>query len=145
MIWGLGIAILIALLLLRSVHIPLQRILVTSAATSALSAFVIGGATMVLPVALQFAVIPLVIALSLLLGGLAGAAFGLRFGIASVGLHISAEASPPGEWVVTQLEHPAETLENSPALNHSTHSNPAALQAVTDFYCRWFPQPPEQL
>jgi hypothetical protein len=57
----------------------------------------------------------------------------LRFGLATFGLDISAEATPPGRWTSIQLEPSREPYESRRGLNHGTHSDPAALVEMT----RW--------
>ena len=81
---------------------------------------------------LQFAAAIPVAALGLLLSFFA-AAFGLRFSLAAIDLHISAEATPPGAWTVTQLDPGNESLEQRRRLNHETHSNPHALKVLEEF------------
>lgn len=55
--------------------------------------------------------------------------FGARLAVASLGLNVSAEPTPPGTWTVNQLSHPA-TIEQMRALSHGTHSHPEALGIV---------------
>jgi hypothetical protein len=79
----------------------------------------------------------LVIPPFLLLSGIAAFSaipFGLRFVMATFGLDVSAEPTPPGRWTCFQLEPNGDPYECRRGLSHGTHSNPAALKEMS----RWF-------
>ena len=81
--------------------------------------------------------VPLVVVLILLLGLLA-TPFGVRFAIAAAGVHLSAECTPPGKWLLVQLDSGNSSLQDFRILRHQTHSDPAALQAIGDFLFQEF-------
>lgn len=54
--------------------------------------------------------------------------FGPGLAMFGWGLHVSAEASPPGSWRVVQLEASDEDM-----VSHATHSNPAAISLLKDW------------
>jgi hypothetical protein len=64
--------------------------------------------------------------------------FGIGFTVASLGIQISAEATPPGRWTVVQLSPGSLTLQDERGLRHFTHSNPEALKIVHDWLKRRF-------
>jgi hypothetical protein len=59
--------------------------------------------------------------------------YGWRFALSSIGLQISAEATPPGFWRMAQIGLDARSLEDQKELNHATHSNTSAIHLV----CHW--------
>jgi hypothetical protein len=59
--------------------------------------------------------------------------FGVRFGLATFGLEVSAEPTPPGGWSSFQLQASNTPYESQSGLSHGTHSNPVALAEMT----RW--------
>ena len=95
--------------------------------------FSIGVLVMAWEAVSQLLVIPLFLLLSVV-AAFSAIPFGLRFVIATFGLDISAEATPPGRWTCFQLESDSEPYENRRGLSHETHSDPAALREMT----RWF-------
>jgi hypothetical protein len=95
--------------------------------------FSIGVLVMAWEAVSQLLVIPLFLLLSVV-AAFSAIPFGLRFVIATFGLDISAEATPPGRWTCLQLESNSEPYENRRGLSHGTHSDPAALREMT----RWF-------
>ena len=58
--------------------------------------------------------------------------------IANLGIKISAEASPPGQWSVVQLPPSPTSLELSRGLSHATHSDPLALRVLGRWFSRSF-------
>jgi hypothetical protein len=80
-----------------------------------------------LAVTLTTGVALLLIPVVVVAAGACMAAFGWSTALGAVSLHLSAEASPPGNWTVLQLSHEAVPL---PGLNHATHSHPEALRAI---------------
>jgi hypothetical protein len=80
----------------------------------------------------QLVVIPLFLSLSFV-AALFAVSFGWRFVMATFGLDISAEPTPPGRWTCFQLEPNSDPYESRRGLNHGTHSNPAALREMS----RW--------
>lgn len=128
---------LAVLLLAKVVGMQPSRDAVGWAATSSLVMMLGGASAMLLGTLLQFLAIPIVAVLAVLLGALA-TPFGLRFAFAAIGLHISAEATPPGEWLVTQLDSGCPPLQDLRLLNHETHSDPRAMKAVSAFLAKWF-------
>jgi pimeloyl-ACP methyl ester carboxylesterase len=81
--------------------------------------------------------VPLVVVLIVLLGLLA-TPFGVRFAIAATAVHLSAESTPPGKWLLVQLDSGNNSLQDFRILRHQTHSDPAALQAIEDFLSQKF-------
>lgn len=59
--------------------------------------------------------------------------YGLRFALAGVSLHISAEATPPGRWVVDQLAAGAIPLQEHRGLSHGTHSDVGAMSVLREW------------
>ena len=118
--------VLAVLLLAKAVGMQTNLDAVGWAATSSLVMMLGGASAMLLGTLLQFLAIPIVAVLAVLLGALA-APFGLRFAFAAIGLHISAEATPPGEWLVTQLDCEGLPLQDLRLLNHETHSDARAI------------------
>jgi hypothetical protein len=55
--------------------------------------------------------------------------FGWQFSLAGASLNITAEATPPGEWRLVQLN----TVSG---MQHSTHSDPEALDVLKDWFQR---------
>lgn len=53
--------------------------------------------------------------------------YGPRFALAGMSLLLSAEATPPGQWVLTQLPPGAAPLQDSGAFSHGTHSDTEAM------------------
>lgn len=78
-------------------------------------------------------VIPLFLLLSVITA-VSALPFGPRFVLATFGLDVSAEATPPGRWTSFQLEASPQPYENRRGLSHGTHSNAAALAEMM----RWF-------
>jgi hypothetical protein len=106
-----------------------------------LLALMLAGAVMIAyATVMLFLAIPFLVVLSLLLAFLA-TPFGFRFALAALGLHISAEATPPGEWMVTQIDCGTASLEENQALSHDTHNNAAAVKAIAKFYRNRFRAP----
>jgi hypothetical protein len=85
-----------------------------------------------LPLIVYLGFTPIIYALCLLMDALARA-FGAQGRMAGVIIKISAEATPPGLWQVTQLPAAAEPLVPSVTPSHSTHSNPEALKVVSQW------------
>lgn len=79
-----------------------------------------------LAVSALFALLSLALALSLV-------PFGARFVIASPGLQIAAEPTPPGSWCVRQMGR-NRARHARRLLRHATHSDPMALHLLR----RWF-------
>lgn len=129
--------VLAVLLLAKAVGMQTNLDAVGWAATSSLVMMLGGASAMLLGTLLQFLAIPIVAVLAVLLGALA-APFGLRFAFAAIGLHISAEATPPGEWLVTQLDCEGLPLQDLRLLNHETHSDARAMKAIKAFLAKWF-------
>lgn len=53
--------------------------------------------------------------------------YGPRFALAGMSLLLSAEATPPGQWVLTQLPPSAAPLQDDGAFSHGTHSDAGAM------------------
>jgi hypothetical protein len=87
-----------------------------------------GTALILLPVTISL-LIPLAFMVVTLLAAVL-LPFGAQNALAALSMHISAEATPPGEWTVVQLAPSTATLEEERGLSHFTHSNVAALRAV---------------
>ena len=59
--------------------------------------------------------------------------FGAGFAFASVSLDLSSEATPPGDWAVSQLLPSTAEFRNRTELSHCTHSDPEALTKVQEW------------
>jgi hypothetical protein len=132
-----GLGVLPILLLMKAAGILPGRTIVGWALDGSLILMLGGALAMLFGTLLQFVAIPIVSVLSVLLGVLA-IPFGLRFAFAAIGLHISAEATPAGDWLVTQLDSGSAPLQDLRGLNHQTHSDPRALAVVSAFLAKWF-------
>lgn len=120
------------LVVVRSVGIPPGSAIAHLTGALALVLIVVGVLVMAWEAAAQFFAMPLFLVLSVVTA-VSALPFGLRFVLATFGLEISAEATPPGRWTSIQLEPSSEPYESRRGLNHGTHSDPAALVEMT----RW--------
>jgi hypothetical protein len=102
------------------------------AAAVALLLLVVGVLVMAWESVAQLLAIPTFIPLCIATA-LPALSFGWRFVLATFSLDISAEATPPGRWMVLQLEPDRQPYEQRQGLSHSTHSDSVALAQMT----RW--------
>lgn len=80
----------------------------------------------------QLLLLPLFVIFNLIAAA-AAASFGWRFALATFGLDISAESTPPGSWNSLQLSPSTDPYEERVGLSHGTHSDPIALAELA----RW--------
>jgi hypothetical protein len=99
----------------------------------ALGGLVLGVLLMSRELLAQLIVMPLFVALNMVAAAIM-TVFGLRFALATLGMDISTEPTPPGRWTSLQLPFSRQPYETRRGLSHATHSDPAALQEMM----KWF-------
>jgi hypothetical protein len=58
---------------------------------------------------------------------------GFDMAIASIGLQLSAEATPPGSWTLVQLPPAGTSLEDEPFFKHYSYEDPRVLELVSSW------------
>jgi predicted alpha/beta hydrolase family esterase len=132
LICGGGLVLLGGLLLARMAGVHLQSELAHLLGGMTLFLFTAGALILSWEAVALLLIMPLFLILSITTA-LFALPFGVRFGLATFGLEVSAEPTPPGGWSSFQLQASNTPYESQSGLSHGTHSNPVALAEMT----RW--------
>lgn len=91
--------------------------------------------TTILPFVAVFTVVPILVVAAACL-----APFGWQLALLSLGMSVSAEVCPPGDWKVVQLEPNRNRVGDMGALQHGTHTDPEALKHLANWLRETFAQ-----